>query len=70
MTDIRNDIRILLANGVDMDEILVNESDDWGEECAISRADAEECAAQWNPPGDLDDLTPAQDWLADHDADD
>jgi len=66
MSDIRTDIEQLLDDGVDMDDILVNDNDNWGERCAVSREDAEECAAQWDPPGDLNDLTPAFDWLIDN----
>ena len=66
---IRADIKKLLADGVPMDEIVVNHNDDtWGDSCAITRSGAQELVDAWiadtpTTTVSVDELMTAEQWL-------
>lgn len=71
MSAIRSYISELLAQGIPIGEILVNDGDSsWGEDAAVTKKIAAELIAEWRADGqdcsDLGELTPAADWLERH----
>lgn len=69
MSTIHEQIEKLTAAGYSLDEILVNDGNDaWGDDCAVTAADAASTRADWANDeqniADLPELPTAREWLA------
>jgi hypothetical protein len=69
MNTIHEQIAALTAAGYSLDEILVNDGNEaWGDDCAVTTADAASTRADWLNDGqsvdDLPELPTAREWLA------